>query len=145
MKWHPECRYMDISKDYTVADLAKFHGHLGPNIVIGYRIGRYIGDNFCGDPFRLKAKIFCSGTTPESCIADGVQLGAGCTVGKRNIDIIVSDSVKCEFEADSKKITIVPKKVNLPPVDENYEQAIEKFAEELFEKDDSELFEVVKS
>ena len=33
------CHLFNITKNYTAEDLAAFHGHLGPFIVLGYRIG----------------------------------------------------------------------------------------------------------
>jgi hypothetical protein len=41
MKWHEHCQYMELPREYPVTELARFHGHLGPFIVLGYRMGRY--------------------------------------------------------------------------------------------------------
>ena len=90
MHSHSHCRFYNITREYSIADLAAFHGHLGPFIVLGYRIGKYTREQFCNDPFRIHASVHCSGKQPESCIVDGVQLGSGCTRGKRNIGIVVS-------------------------------------------------------
>ena len=84
---HARCRYSHIQREFTIEDLAAFHGHLGPFLVIGYRMGRYARTTLCHDPFALSARVYCSGTTPETCIADGLQMGSGCTLGKRNIDV----------------------------------------------------------
>jgi len=135
------CRYKGIDKDYSIEDLAAFHGHLGPFIVIGYRMGRYIRNNFCPDPFRLKAFVYCSGNPPESCIADGVQIGSGCTFGKRNIEIVKSDEIKGEFIFGEKKLVIRPRPLELPKASgQDYDVAIEQFAESLYYMPDSELF-----
>jgi formylmethanofuran dehydrogenase subunit E len=134
---------MELEREYSVRDLALFHGHLGPYIVMGYRIGRYASEYFGKNPFNMKAKVYCSGTTPQSCLADGVQLGSGCTVGKRNIDLEISDDIKCEFESGGKMIVLVPKKFEIPKSsDEDYELIIEEFAEKMYGLKDSELFEV---
>jgi formylmethanofuran dehydrogenase subunit E len=134
---------MELEREYSVRDLAIFHGHLGPYIVMGYRIGRYASEYFGKNPFNMKAKVFCSGTTPQSCLADGVQLGSGCTIGKRNIELEVSDDIKCEFESGDKKIVLIPKNLEVPSSsDEDYELIIEEFAEKMYGLKDSELFEV---
>jgi hypothetical protein len=137
------CHLFNITKDYTAEDLAAFHGHLGPFIVLGYRMGRYARDHFCSDPFSMKAAVFCSGTTPESCVADGVQIGSGCTLGKRNIEVVVSPEVMCIFENDGRKLVLKPVPF-APPArkgeDPHYEAVIEHFAEEMFRKTDQELF-----
>ncbi|MDD3856491.1 MAG: formylmethanofuran dehydrogenase subunit E family protein [Methanoculleus sp.] len=142
---HRHCKYYNIKNDFSVADLAAFHGHLGPYIVLGYRVGKYVRSNFCDDPFRMKAEVRCAGVPPQSCLADGVQLGSGCTLGKRNIEIIPSETVACIFEADGRRITFTPHPFPLPKRDTDYEAAIEAVAEEMYYMRDDELFELSSS
>ncbi|WP_292410961.1 MULTISPECIES: formylmethanofuran dehydrogenase subunit E family protein [unclassified Methanoculleus] len=142
---HSHCKYYNIKNDFSVADLAAFHGHLGPYIVLGYRIGKYVRSNFCGDPFRMKARVHCAGTPPQSCLADGVQLGSGCTLGKRNIEIVPSETVACVFEAEGRKITVIPRPFPLPKQDMDYEASIEAVAEEMYCQRDDELFDLSSS
>jgi formylmethanofuran dehydrogenase subunit E len=142
----PGCKYNNLNKEYSIEDLAAFHGHLGPYIVLGYRIGKYVKRYFCGDPFHMTANVYCNGVPPQSCLVDGVQIGSGCTLGKRNIDIIVSDSIKCEFASDGKKIVIRPKPLRLVPRDsEDYFLKVEQLAIDMYRMDDSELFDVSSS
>ncbi|MBN1167808.1 MAG: formylmethanofuran dehydrogenase subunit E family protein [Methanospirillaceae archaeon] len=143
MKWHDHCQYMELPRTYSVHDLARFHGHLGPYIVLGYRIGRYALEVLGKDPFQLTAEVSCSGVTPQSCLADGVQLGSGCTLGKGNIAIKPSKEVFCTFACGQKKIKLTP--VALKPLnqdDPDYELAIEQYAESLYSLPDEELFRV---
>ena len=143
MHSHPGCRHVHINKEYSIEDLAAFHGHLGPYIVLGYRIGRYVRDHLCDDPFQLQATIHCSGAPPESCIVDGVQLGSGCTLGKRNIEIVRGDQLKCVFSHNGTSIEIVPKPYQTPPRDDrDYVLKIEKMAENMYFLDDGDLFEI---
>ncbi|HDR72430.1 MAG TPA: formylmethanofuran dehydrogenase [Methanoculleus sp.] len=140
---HTACRYYNLDRGFSVADLAVFHGHLGPYIVIGYRIGRYVREHFCDDPFCLKATVFCSGTTPQSCLADGVQLGSGCTLGKRNIEIVPADTIRCEFAREGTTLSLTPHPFTLPPGSgPEYEAAIEEIAERMYSMPDADLFEV---
>lgn len=141
----PHCHLFNITKEYTAADLAAFHGHLGPYIVLGYRMGRYARNHFCDDPFSMKARVHCSGTPPESCVVDGVQLGSGCTLGKRNIEIEVSPDIRCVFETDKRTLVLTPMPYTPPPKGDHYEAIIEHFAEELFRKPDAELFTIGRS
>jgi len=135
------CRYTGIDKDYSIEDLAAFHGHLGPYIVLGYRMGRYVRKHFCSDPFQMKAVVFCEGVPPQSCLVDGLQIGSGCTLGKRNIEIAVCDKISCEFACSEKKIVLKPRQINFPPWDsDNYGLLIEKLAEELYSMPDADLF-----
>jgi formylmethanofuran dehydrogenase subunit E len=136
------CRYTNIDRECSIEELAAFHGHLGPYIVLGYRIGRHIREHFCDDPFRVTARIYCPGTPPESCLADGVQLGSGCTLGKRNIEIVISPELRCEFSADGKSVRVVPKSFDRPDRNENYARRIEQIAEEMYGRDDRDLFDV---
>ncbi|MDK2990243.1 MAG: formylmethanofuran dehydrogenase subunit [Methanoculleus sp.] len=144
-KTHLHCKYYNIKNDFSIADLAAFHGHLGPYIVLGYRIGKYVRSSFCDDPFRMKAEVRCAGVPPQSCLADGVQLGSGCTLGKRNIEIIPSETISCVFEADGRRITVTPRPFPLPQRDMDYEAAIEAVAEEMYYRCDDELFDLSPS
>jgi len=135
------CKYTGISKDYTIEDLAAFHGHLGPYIVLGYRMGIYVRQNFCGDPFSMKAAVYCQGVPPQSCLADGVQIGSGCTLGKRNIEIVACDEIRCEFACGEKKIVLRPRQISFPPQgSDNYSLLIEKLAVDMYSLPDAQLF-----
>ncbi|MDD1771463.1 MAG: formylmethanofuran dehydrogenase subunit E family protein [Methanomassiliicoccales archaeon] len=65
--------------------LKKFHGHLGPYVVIGYRMGTAARERY---PGRIFAIVFCGSKRPISCIADGVQFSSCCTLGKSNIKVV---------------------------------------------------------
>ena len=68
--------------------LRAFHGHLGPYVVLGYRMGREALKELRSDGhFGLTAEVHSLLSPPQSCLIDGVQLGSGCTLGKRNITI----------------------------------------------------------
>jgi inosine-uridine nucleoside N-ribohydrolase len=68
--------------------LRAFHGHLGPYVVLGYRMGR-LALEITGSAghFDCSVTVHCVLKPPRSCLIDGVQLGSGCTLGKRNIEI----------------------------------------------------------
>ena len=146
MKWHEECRYMELEREYSVEELAKFHGHLGPFIVLGYRMGRFALGYFDKNPFALAATVYCSGTPPESCLVDGVQLGSGCTFGKRNIEISTSSFIEVMFRhADGRAILLKQGPYTNQEgafAGPDKELAIENFAEAMYFMPDSELFVV---
>jgi formylmethanofuran dehydrogenase subunit E len=141
MHSHEHCHFLNLTKPYSVADLAAFHGHLGPFIVVGYRIGKYAKEQFCNDPFGISAQVYCSGKPPESCIVDGVQLGSGCTLGKRNIEIVESKEIKVVFSAGGKTLTVVPKPETRMNGSGHAESEVEHFAEDLYSWQDDRLFE----
>ena len=62
--------------------LKRFHGHLGPYVVIGYRMGKLARERFAG---KMTAVVFTGSHPPMSCLIDGVQFTTGCTLGKNNI------------------------------------------------------------
>jgi len=69
----------------------EFHGHLGPFLVLGLRLGEKALAKLGGEKyFGLKATVFSPTEPPERCLVDGVQLSTGCTFGKGNIELIPS-------------------------------------------------------
>ena len=66
--------------------LKRFHGHLGPYVVIGYRMGKMARERFQGKMFGV---VFTGKHPPMSCLIDGVQFTTGCTMGRN--DIFVRD------------------------------------------------------
>jgi inosine-uridine nucleoside N-ribohydrolase len=72
--------------------LSVFHGHLGPYVVLGYRMGRLALEATGTDGhFDVSAEVHSYLEPPRSCLIDGVQLGTGCTLGKRNIELAPTD------------------------------------------------------
>jgi len=71
-----------------LARMKEFHGHLGPYVVLGYRMGMIALERTgSGGHFEISAEIHSVLSPPRSCLIDGVQLGSGCTLGKRNITV----------------------------------------------------------
>lgn len=140
---HTQLKYLNLRPEVSLKDLAAFHGHLGPYIVIGYRIGAYAREHFCDNPFDMNAYVYCAGRPPESCLADGIQLGCGCTFGKRNIDIIESDEIAVEFRAGEEILRIQPLPFLIQDGDD-YEARIETAAEEMYSYQDEALFRIVR-
>ena len=71
----------------TLKQIEKFHGHIGPYAVIGYRMGLVANKKLGSDPFLKKAVVFTGTNPPLSCIVDGIQISSGCTFGKGNIRV----------------------------------------------------------
>jgi formylmethanofuran dehydrogenase subunit E len=118
---------------------AAFHGHLGPYLVLGMRMGWLAKTTLNATPFELKAEIHTSETTPRSCILDGIQITSGCTLGKRNITVVASDDVLFGvFSTDNTTFTVTVKKEIIESIGT---EDLEEQAQTLFEKDDGELFE----
>jgi formylmethanofuran dehydrogenase subunit E len=77
--------------------LKRFHGHLGPFVVIGYRMGMIARKRLEG---KIQAIVFTGSKVPLSCIIDGIQFTSSCTLGKGNISIQEKDEAKARFVND---------------------------------------------
>ncbi|MEA1993887.1 MAG: formylmethanofuran dehydrogenase subunit E family protein [Euryarchaeota archaeon] len=118
---------------------AEFHGHLGPYLVLGMRMGTMARKTLDATPFEIRAEIRTNDKTPRSCVLDGIQFTSGCTLGKRNIELIKSNEISGAFFKDESKFVINTKKNILERI--KTVSDMEEYAEELFEKNDEELFE----
>lgn len=78
------------AKDSDPAWLAaavQFHGHLGPWAVSGVRLGA-AGLKAVDAKGYFDVEVLCEGPfdrPPKSCFLDGLQVGTGATLGKRNL------------------------------------------------------------
>ncbi len=71
-------------------DAVKLHGHLGPFLVIGVRIGsiaRKILNPNVKDKNQLCITAEIPLSTPFSCVIDGIQVTTRCTVGNQKLRI----------------------------------------------------------
>ncbi|MEM3442503.1 MAG: FmdE family protein [Candidatus Bathyarchaeia archaeon] len=97
----------------------EFHGHLGPFLVIGVKLGEFAKKKL-GENMNVLTKV--PFITPFSCIIDGVQVATKCTVGNRKL--LIEDSNKeiiIQFKQGSKNVL----KVHVKP------QLIEKLVQDL--------------
>jgi formylmethanofuran dehydrogenase subunit E len=70
-----------------LATVVQFHGHLGPAIVAGARMGM-AGVRAVDAKGYFDVEVTCEGPfvkPPQSCFLDGVQVGTGATLGKRSL------------------------------------------------------------
>jgi len=70
-----------------VEEGVKFHGHLGPFLILGLKAGLYANNTLGKDCFRTYVIVETETSPPFSCIVDGIQITTGCTMGKRNIEL----------------------------------------------------------
>lgn len=67
--------------------IGKFHGHIGPYAVLGYRMGALANRELGEKGFGKSAVVYTGIKPPISCLIDGIQLASGCTLGKGNISV----------------------------------------------------------
>jgi len=121
--------------------IRKFHGHLGPNVIFGYRMGKLVKSERQKD---VHAKVYCGSEPPMSCLIDGIQLSSGCTMGKNNISVAGTGELKVIFEyKDGRKLTVKVKK----DIERRFNEGIthdneDQRSEEAFRLSDKELFDI---
>ncbi|MEW5807195.1 MAG: nucleoside hydrolase [Acidobacteriota bacterium] len=129
--------------------LKRFHGHLGPYVVLGYRMGQLALELTGSDGhFNITADVHSILKPPQSCLIDGVQLGSGCTLGKRNIEVHETDGPAFAIFTvkGGSKVTIRIRNA-IPSIVTGLinEDGVEAAGQTFLEKDSSELFEIQTS
>ncbi len=82
----------------TLKEAIKFHGHLGPWLVLGVLMGEYALKKIKAEKyFDLDIKVWGAHKKPKSCLIDGLQLSTGATYGKGNIKKLDGSIIKIEF------------------------------------------------
>ena len=78
---------------------AQFHGHLGPFLAIGVRMG-IIGLKRLGNPKANSLMVTASlpQQVPFSCIIDGLQVSTNCTVGNQLLSLKDSETIQVKLE-----------------------------------------------
>lgn len=118
----------------------RLHGHLGPFLVAGLRMGSLVL-RLLGHPgYRgIVAEVETGFTPPISCLIDGIQIATGCTPGKGNLVIRDGGRPRAVFRADGKSLRIA---LRPSRVDEFRTAADpEGLARRVLRLPDSELFE----
>lgn len=135
----------ELTAEEAVEFIHRFHGHIGPYVVLGYRAGLIANRELSPDPFSKTASTATGFKTPVSCFTDGVQIGSRCTLGKGNIT--VSDegeaSVKFSLKDGSKtvKIALTDAAKRRIVGARTWEDA-DKLGREMMEDPDVEIFEI---
>ena len=139
--------------DPIVKGAVAFHGHLGPFLVVGVRMG-LIGLRelkTSGSDFHLQSIAILQPTPPFSCVIDGIQVTTHCTVGNGKLKLqdkpgIISAVFKAKNE---KQITVTLKptkyeelKKGLPPDRQSYKNI--QLAREIASTPENDLFTIEK-
>ena len=133
-----------------IDDLARFHGHIGPFVALGARIGEH-AVTVHGIPryFGLTVQVRCPSQPPHTCTIDGLQQSTGATMGKRNIVLTHTDRgvvVVITDDASGKQLaySIKPSlSAMLEHWEEEGELSIEERGTRLFEMKPEELFDIM--
>jgi formylmethanofuran dehydrogenase subunit E len=92
----PQPRYERRETDPEwLETVVRFHGHLGPSIIAGTRLGM-AGLEAVDAKGYFDVEVTCEGPfakPPQSCFLDGVQVGTGATLGKRNMNYVEAKEI----------------------------------------------------
>jgi formylmethanofuran dehydrogenase subunit E len=125
--------------------LYEFHGHVGPYVVLGFRAGE-LAREILESPgyFDLTVVATCPLQTPKSCFLDGLQLGSGCTVGKRNLSFRSGEPIGGLFKSKNGKSVRIRLKKGLPEELRRWIETsgVEEAGEKVMSLPWEELFEV---
>jgi len=83
-----------------LAQVVQFHGHLGPAVVAGARIGM-AGLRAIEAKGYFDVEVVCEGPfarPPQACFLDGLQVTTGATLGKRTLDWVQADRIAVRFK-----------------------------------------------
>jgi formylmethanofuran dehydrogenase subunit E len=84
-----------MSKRITINEAVKFHGHLGPYLVLGLLAGELALKKLkTRKHFGIEVRVWGADKKPKSCFLDGLQLSTGATYGKGNIRKIRADRIR---------------------------------------------------
>ena len=77
-----------------LAQVVQFHGHLGPSVVAGARIGM-TGLRAVEAKGFFDVEVTCEGPfskPPQACFLDGIQVATGATMGKRTLNWVQAEA-----------------------------------------------------
>ena len=78
-----------------LGQVVQFHGHLGPSVVAGARMGM-AGLRSVEARGHFDVEVVCEGPfakPPQACFLDGVQVATGATLGKRTLHWVQADRI----------------------------------------------------
>ena len=100
----PKRRVLDEELERRAVE---FHGHGGPFMTVGLRMGLYaLGHLDCRGWFDVSCRVALRWMPPDSCVIDGIQSSTGCTMGKRNLEVVDGGGVSATFTSKGGSVTL---------------------------------------
>jgi formylmethanofuran dehydrogenase subunit E len=131
----------------TLKEAVRFHGHLGPYLVLGCLAGETALKKLnCRKFFGLEVKVWGATQKPKSCLIDGLQLSTGATYGKGNIEKYDGKKLRVVFKnKDNNKRLRLDFKEDLIRRLESLKshRDSEAFANELYRTDPVKIFNLI--
>ena len=128
----------------TLKDAVRFHGHLGPYLVLGLLAGEFAIKKIGADKyFGLKVRVEGANKKPQSCLIDGLQLSTGATYGKGNIQKLNGNLIRIGFynKINKRRITLKLKEDVIKKLDAaDTHKGCEYLAKMLYRQEQSKIF-----
>lgn len=134
-------------------EIKRMHGHVGPWNVLGWRIGQAALREFDTKWGWHELDIICYVPikTPYSCMADGLVIGTGNTIGR--LDIRLAEVVSLNLihvcihrkDGTGPVLIIKPQRVYLRHIDAPKPEELEKLSQECSNMQESDLFEIKRT
>ncbi len=87
--------------------IREFHGHLGPYVAIGYKMGSLALEKLGAKKyFGVTVDSYAGDAPPVSCMNDGLQLATGCTFGKGNIRNVASGEPRARIASGGRAMVV---------------------------------------
>jgi formylmethanofuran dehydrogenase subunit E len=89
----------------------RFHGHLGPWLALGMKMGAAAMTHLDARPhFGIAVRVTCRLAPPVSCLIDGLQWMTGATYGKQNLTAEEGDAivVRAEHKESGRALLLTP-------------------------------------
>jgi len=146
-----QSREQDLDSLFKAA--AGLHGHFGPFLTLGVRMGlaglRELGVK-PGDT-RLHVKATLEYALPFSCMLDGIQTATKCTVGNQRLSWKESGELGAMFllENTGRQIEVKVKKIVIQELSRKLEkkkpmsEAVRQLATDVASRSEKELFSVI--
>ena len=136
-----------MSESMLLQAAGRFHGHVGPFLAIGLRMGLLANEKLGRDPMGTTARVAVEPKPPRSCLVDGVQFTTGCTLGKGNIQMVPEgDVISAAFAKGAAALNINVRKDFVKRMERDLDGAAEKavidYAFRIMDTPADEIFEV---
>jgi formylmethanofuran dehydrogenase subunit E len=131
-------------------EIKRMHGHVGPWNVLGWRIGQAALRELDTKWGRHELDVICYVPikTPYSCMADGLVIGTGNTIGRLDLrlaEVACLDLIQvCIQRKDGTGPVLImkPRRAYLQHIDAPKPEVLEKLSQECGKMEESDLFEI---
>jgi len=136
----------DYITDSLISYAVRFHGHLGPFLILGLKAGLSANEILGKDYFETKAVITTDPSPPCSCFVDGIQVATGCSMGKGNIKLKRGRGLSVIFVKGNRKLELKLRDDLLNSLRNiSSKEELERTALNLYSESISELFQKEES